>query len=333
MLGFIAGRLISMILTLFAVSLVSFAIIQLPAGDFMTSYVANLAASGETIDQATVEALRERYGLGEPFLVQYGKWIGGILVGDFGLSFEWRVPVSELIWDRLGYSVLLEGITIILMWFVALPIGIYSAVRKYSIGDYVFTFFGFIGLAIPNFLLALILMYWSFATFGHTIGGLFSADMVNEPWSWARLVDFAAHAWAPILVLGTAGTAQLIRILRANLLDELHKPYVVTARAKGMKEWRLILKYPVRIAMNPLISTIGWILPTLVSSSLVTGVVMNLPVAGPMLLRSLMSQDMYLAGAFVLLLGVLTIVGTFISDILLALVDPRVRYGLKGRTS
>ena len=285
-----------MVLTLVALSIVAFALIQLPPGDFMTSYMANLSASGETIDEQTIIALREQYGLGEPFLVQYWKWISGVLVGDFGRSFEWRAPVGELIWERLGMSLLLEGITIIFMWLVAVPIGIYSAVRKYSLGDYVATFVGFIGLAIPNFLLAIVLMYWSFVTFGHTIGGLFSSEFQDAPWTFARILDFLQHAWAPVIVLGTAGTAQLIRILRANLLDELHKPYVVTARAKGLSETRLLLKYPVRVALNPLISTLGWILPTLISSSLVVGVVMNLPIAGPMLLRSLLSQDMYLAG-------------------------------------
>jgi len=235
--------------------------------------------------------------------------------------------VSELIWGRLGNSILIEMIAILVMWLVAVPIGIYSAVKKYSLGDYLATFIGFVGLAVPNFLFALILMYLSFIWFGETLGGFFSPAYEAAPWSLAKIGDFLAHAWAPVLVLSTAGTAQLIRILRANLLDELHKPYVVTARSKGLKEWRLILKYPVRIALNPLVSTIGWLLPALISSSVIVSVVMNLPTAGPMLLRSLTSQDMYLAGGFILLLSVLTVIGTLISDLILAWIDPRIRYG------
>jgi len=276
-----------------------------------------------------IENLRQQYGLGEPYLVQYWKWVSGIMVGNFGQSFEWKRPVSELIWGRLGNSILLEGIAVIAMWLIALPIGIYAAVRKYSLGDYLATVLGFIGLAVPNFFFALILMYLSFTWFGETIGGLYSPEFENARWSLAKLWDFLSNAWIPVLVLATAGTAELIRILRANLLDELKKPYVTTARAKGLPEWRVILKYPVRLALNPLVSTIGWLLPALVSGSVIVSVVMNLPTAGPMLLRSLTTQDMYLAGAIILLLSVLTVVGTLISDILLAWIDPRIRYGGK----
>jgi len=330
MLRFIVTRLVAMVLTLWAVSVVAFAIIQLPPGDYLTTYLATLSSNGDRVDPATIDALRQQYGFGEPFLVQYWKWISGIFLrGDFGQSFEWKAPVTSLIWGRLGNSILVEGLAVIAMWTIALPIGIYAAVRKYSLGDYLATIGGFIGLAVPNFLMALILMYLSFVWFGTTIGGLFSPEFENAHWSWPRILDFLSRAWAPVLVLATAGTAELIRILRANLLDELKKPYVVTARAKGLPEWKVVLKYPVRVALNPLVSTIGWLLPALVSSSVIVSVVLNLPTAGPLLLRSLTSQDMYLAGAIILLLGVLTVVGTLVSDLLLAWIDPRIRYGSK----
>jgi peptide/nickel transport system permease protein len=327
MLQFITRRLLSMVLTLFAVSFVAFAIIQLPPGDYLTSYMASLASTGDQVDPRVIENLRQQYGLGEPYLVQYWKWLTGILQGNFGASFEWKRPVVDLIWGRLGNSVLLEGIAVLVMWLVALPIGVYAAVRKYSLGDYLATVFGFLGLAVPNFLFALVLMYLAYVWFGTTMGGLFSQSFENAHWSLPRVWDFLAHAWAPVIVLATAGTAQLIRVMRANLLDELKKPYVTTARSKGLPEWKVILKYPVRVALNPLVSTIGWLLPTLVSSSVLVSVVMNLPTAGPMLLRSLTSQDMYLAGAIILLLGVLTVIGTLVSDLLLAWIDPRIRHG------
>ncbi|KKB08114.1 ABC transporter permease [Devosia chinhatensis] len=330
MLRFVTNRLIAMVLTLWAVSFVAFAIIQLPPGDYLTTYVASLSAQGERVDPRMIEALRNQYGFGEPFIVQYWKWISGILTrGDFGQSFEWKAPVTSLIWGRLGNSLLVEGLAVLVMWTIALPIGIYVAVKKYSLGDYLATIAGFIGLAIPNFLMALLLMYLSFVWFGTTIGGLYSPGFENAHWSLPKLMDFLSRAWAPVLVLATAGTAELIRILRANLLDELKKPYVVTARAKGLPEWKVILKYPVRVALNPLVSTIGWLLPALVSSSVIVSVVLNLPTAGPLLLRSLTSQDMYLAGAIIMLLGVLTVIGTLISDLLLAWIDPRIRYGSK----
>ena len=330
MLGFIGRRLIAMVLTMWAVSFVAFAIIQLPPGDYLTTYVATLSANGDRVDPATIEALRQQYGFGEPYLIQYWKWISGILFrGDFGQSFEWKAPVTTLIWGRLGNSIVLEGLAVIVMWLVAVPIGIYAAVRKYSLGDYLATIGGFLGLAIPNFFFALILMYLSFIWFGQTIGGLFSPEFETAHWSLPRIWDFLTHAWAPVLVLATAGTAELIRILRANLLDELKKPYVVTARAKGLSEFRTIMKYPVRVALNPLISTIGWLLPALVSSSVLVSVVLNLPTAGPLLLRSLTSQDMFLAGAIIMLLGMLTVIGTLISDLLLAWIDPRIRFGAK----
>jgi peptide/nickel transport system permease protein len=329
MVGFIIRRFIAMLLTLVAVSIVAFAIIQLPPGDYLTSYIAQLASTGDQVDPRVIENLRVQYGLGEPFYVQYWKWVSGIVQGNFGQSFEWKRPVWELIWGRLGNSIMVEGLAVLVMWLIAVPIGIYVAVRKYSLGDYLATVAGFIGLAVPNFFFALILMYLAYVWFGTTMGGLFSPEFENARWSLPRLWDFLRHAWAPVLVLATAGTAELIRILRANLLDELKKPYVVTARAKGLPEWKVILKYPVRLALNPLVSTIGWLLPALVSGSVIVSVVLNLPTAGPMLLRSLTTQDMYLAGAIILLLSVLTVIGTVISDILLALIDPRIRYGSK----
>ncbi len=323
---YIAHRLLLMIPTLFAISVVTFIIIQLPPGDFLTSLVAGMAAQGETMNQAAIEALREHYGLGQPAYVQYAKWIWGVLHGDFGQSFEWNRPVSTLIWDRLGFSFALSFCTLLFTWAVAFPIGIYSAVRRYTKGDYFFTFLGFFGLSIPNFLLALVLMYVSFKVFNQSVGGLFSPDYIEAPWSSAKVFDLLQHLWIPIVIIGTSHTAGLIRIMRANLLDELHKPYVVTARAKGLAETRLLLKYPVRLALNPFVSTVGWSLPGLVSGEAIIAVVLSLPTTGPLLLRALQSKDMYLAGSFIFMLSVLTVIGTLISDILLAWLDPRIRY-------
>jgi len=249
-----------------------------------------------------------------------------MLQGDFGVSFEWQQPVSGLIWERMGLTLVLSFATLIFTWGLALPIGIYSAVRKYSVGDYVITTLGFIGLATPNFLTALILMYIGVVHLGLDIGGLFSDEYKSAPWSLAKVGDLMAHLWLPMAILGMSSTASLIRIMRANLLDELPKPYVVTARAKGVPEWKLILKYPVRVALNPFISTIGWVLPQLVSGAVVTAIVLNLPLSGPLMLQALMSQDMYLAGAFVMMLCSLTVIGMLISDLLLAIFDPRVRF-------
>lgn len=327
MIQFIIRRLFLMIPTLFVVSIVSFIIIQLPPGDYVTAYVANLSTTGETIDQEVLDALRERYGFDQPIYVQYFKWITNIIFkGDFGQSFEWNRPVEELIWDRFTLTLIISISTLLFTWIVAFPIGIYSAVNQYSLGDYIATFFGFLGLAIPNFLLALVLMYLAFKHFNQSVGGLFSPEYIDAPWSWEKLKDFLGHLWIPMVILGMSGTATLIRVMRANLLDELRKPYVITARAKGVPEWKVILKYPVRIALNPFVSTVGWVLPGLVSGSLIVAVVLSLPTTGPLLLRSLMSQDMYLAGAFILLLSSLTMFGTLISDILLAWLDPRIRY-------
>jgi peptide/nickel transport system permease protein len=325
MIGFIAKRLLLFIPTLFMISVVSFAIIQLPPGDFLTAYAANLAAQGETSNVEAIAQLRERYGLGAPFYVQYTKWVGNMLRGDFGQSLEWNKPVGELIGDRLLLTMVLALTTLLCTWAIAIPIGIYSAVRKYSIGDYIATFFGFLGLATPDFLFALLLMWLAFVYFSSSIGGLFSPEIGDAPWSLAKVWDLIKHMWLPILVLGSSSAGSLIRVMRNNLLDELHKPYVETARAKGMAETRLILKYPARVALNPFISTIGYALPNLISGSVIVSVVLSLPTVGPLLLRALVSQDMYLAGACIFLLSVLTLVGTLISDVLLAWLDPRIQ--------
>jgi peptide/nickel transport system permease protein len=325
-LSYIPRRLLALIPTFLVVSIVSFLVIQLPPGDFLTTYVANLEAEGQMVDQATIAALRARYGLGQPVYVQYIKWVWGILHGDFGQSFIYRAPVGKLIWNRLALTVMITLSTLLFTWLIAFPVGIYSAVKKYSIGDYIFTGLGFLGMATPNFLLALVLMVLAFVFFNESVGGLFSPEYMEAPWSWAKVIDLLKHLWVPMLVLGTSGTAGLIRVMRANLLDELNKPYVITARAKGLLERRLVLRYPVRVALNPFVSTLGWQLPRLVSGSTVTATVLNLPTTGPMMLGALVSQDMYLAGSFILMLSVLTMIGTLISDILLALLDPRIRY-------
>jgi peptide/nickel transport system permease protein len=330
MLRYIVYRVLLMIPTIFVISVISFIIIQLPPGDFLTSYVAGITARGESIDEATIQALRNAYGLGQPMYIQYLKWMSGVLRGDFGQSFTWNVSVSSLIWSRVWLTVAVSLVTLLFTWVVAFPIGIYSAVRPYSILDYIFTFIGFIGVAIPSFLLALILLVVAFAQFGMSVGGLFSPGFEEAPWSWAKVMDLLQHIWIPVLVLGLGGTASLIRIMRANLLDELHKPYVTTARLKGQSEFTLLMRYPVRVALNPFVSTLGWTLPQLVSGSTIVAVVLSLPLTGPMMLQALVSQDMYLAGSLILILSVLTVIGTLISDILLAWLDPRIRLDRTG---
>lgn len=326
MLRFIVKRVLWMVPSLVAVSFLSFVLIQLPPGDYVTTYIATLAASNEVVDQNTAADLRARFGLDQLMVVQYFKWIGNIVLrGDFGLSFEWQQPVGDLIWERMALTLALTFATLLATWGIALPVGIFSAVRKYSVGDYIVTFFSFFGLAVPSFLLALVFMYIAAVEYGQAVGGLFSEQYLNAPWSLGKLLDLMQHLWIPVIILAVSGTASLIRVMRANLLDELHKPYVTTARAKGLSEFRLLIKYPVRLALNPFISTIAWLLPNLVSGSIIVAIVLSLPTAGPLLLQSLMSQDMYLAGAFVLLTCTLTLVGALISDILLALADPRIR--------
>jgi len=316
-----------MIPTIAAISIIAFIIIQLPPGDYLTSYAAGLEAEGEQVDMQELESLRQRYGLDQPWYVQYWKWISGIMFrGDFGQSFGWQRPVAELIWGRIGLNVVLSVFTIVFIWVVAIPIGIYSAVKKYSIGDYTFTTLGFIGLATPNFLLALVFMYISFRYFGQSVGGLFSPEFVDAPWSIARFLDLLSHVWIPVIVLGTAGTAGQIRIMRANLLDELGKPYVTTARAKGLAEMTLLVRYPVRLALNPFVSGLNNLLARLFSGAAIVSIVLSLPTTGPLLLQALTSQDMYLAGSFILIESVLVVFGTLLSDVLLASIDPRIRY-------
>ncbi len=327
MLQFILRRMFLMIPTLIVTSIVAFVIIQLPPGDFATTFMAARAAQGDTTSQEMVQNLRSLYGLDQNVVIQYFKWMEGILTrGDFGLAFEWNQPVSSLIWERVALTIALSLASLLITWLIAFPIGIYSAVKQYSIGDYAFTLLGFIGISVPSFLIALIVMYILFKYFGTTIGGLFSMEFQAAPWSWEKILDLIKHIWLPVLILAVGGTAELIRIMRANLLDELRRPYVVTARSKGLPEWKVLLKYPVRLALNPFVSTLGWTLPALVSGSIIISVVLSLPTTGPMLLRSLQSEDMYLAGSIILILSVLTIIGTLLSDILLAWLDPRIRY-------
>ena len=328
MLTFVVRRVLLAVLTIWVISALSFVIIQLPPGDFVTTYIAQLSASGSSVTAAEADSLRELYGLNQPIYVQYSKWVGRALAGDFGVSMEWNRPVTEVIGDRLWLTMLVSFGALIVTWGLALPIGIYSAVRQYSIGDYLFTLVGFVGLAVPNFLLALVVMYFSFRLFGANVGGLFSSEFELSPWSWAKTLDLMKHLPLPTVILALGGTAQLIRIMRANLLDELRRPYVVTARAKGIPERWVILKYPVRAALNPFASTIAYLFPYLVSGSVIISIVLSLPTVGPLLVRSLISQDMFLAGSIILLLGVLTVVGTFISDLVLMWIDPRLRHQL-----
>ena len=325
MLSFLARRLVLALITTWAISVIAFAIIQLPPGDYVTAYIAQLEAQGDFVSEDEAVNLRAEYGLDQPFPVQYYKWMRQAVRGNFGVAMEYRRPVSDVIGDRLILTAALTFTSIIFTWILAIPIGIYSAVKQYSIGDYTFTFIGFIGLGVPNFLLALVVLYAGFVWFGANVGGLFSPEYVDAPYSVAKVLDLLNHLWMPSLILAIAGTAQLIRVLRANLLDELRKPYVVTARAKGLSEWRVVLKYPFRVAMNPLISTIGYLLPLIVSGSIIVSVVMSLPTVGPLLLKALIAQDMFLAGTIILMIGLMTVVGTFISDLLLAWVDPRIR--------
>jgi peptide/nickel transport system permease protein len=325
MLAYLIRRMILAILTIWAISVLSFIIMKLPPGDYISSYIASQSASGGFVSEQEVEALRREYGLDQPMYVQYLRWMRSVVQGRFGVSLEYRRPVSEVIGDRLWLTMVVAMAAIVVTWELALPIGVYSAVRQYSIGDYLATFLGFIGLAVPSFMLALVLMYVGFKLFNISIGGLFSGEFDRAPWNLAKVWDLAKHLPLPTLILGFAGTAQLIRIMRANLLDELGKPYVMTARARGLSEWNMILKYPVRVALNPFASTIGYLLPYVVSGSIIVSLVLGLPTVGPLLLRALVAQDMFLAGTIVLLLGVLTVVGTFLSDLLLLWIDPRIR--------
>jgi peptide/nickel transport system permease protein len=317
-----------MIPTLLVVSLISFIVIQLPPGDFLSSYVAQLTMEGDEVDEEEIQYLQRRYGLGQPMPVQYFKWITGILFrGDWGQSMEWRKPVKALIWERIGLTMVLSASTMLFSWLVAIPIGVYSATHQYTILDYLMTFFSFVGVGTPNFLIALLVMWFAMSRLQLNVGGLFSKEYILAPWSWDKVVDMLKHIWIPILILAMGSTAGSIRRTRANLLDELRKPYVITARAKGLRERKVVWKYPVRVAMNPFFSTVGWALRSLISGTTLVSLVLSLQTTGPLMLRALLAQDMYLAGSFLLLLSTLTVIGTLISDILLAWVDPRIRMG------
>jgi peptide/nickel transport system permease protein len=324
MVRYITRRLIWGLFTMWSISVLSFIVIQMPPGDFATTYVQRLSESGAS--QGDIERVRAQLGLDDPGYVQYLHWIERIFHGDFGRSLSQNRPVAELIQEDLAYTAVVALAAIVITWLIALPIGIYSAVHRYSIADYVLTFLGFLGLAIPNFLLALVLMYFGFQFFDMSIGGLFSHEYETAPWSFGKLVDLVQHLIIPAVVLGAAGIAHLMRIMRANLLDELSKPYVVTAQAKGLPKWRVVGKYPLRVAMNPFASSIGLLLPQVISGTIIVSIVLSLPTLGPRLLEALRAQDMFLAGAIVLLLGVLTIVGTLISDLVLMVLDPRIRH-------
>lgn len=327
MLRYILWRFVVMIPTLFLISLLVFTIIELPPGDFFESYVNELRAMGEEADLAEIELLKARYGFDQPIYIRYAQWVGGFFVGDFGYSFEFRLPVREVVGDRLWLTILLSMVTIIFTWLLAFPIGIYSATHQYSWGDYGLTFVGMIGIAVPNFMLALTMMYFANIWFGISIGGLMDREYLDQPMSWDKAASIAQHIWIPVLIIGTAGTAGMVRRLRANLLDELHKQYVVTARAKGLHPMKVLLKYPLRMALNFFISDIGSILPAIISGAEVTAIVLSLETTGPMLIRALQSQDMYLAGSFLMFLAFLTVIGVLVSDIALAILDPRIRLG------
>ena len=328
MLNYILMRLLRMIPQLLIISVLAFVIIQLPPGDYLTERINRLKASGLTVDNAEVERLTKMYGLDQPMTYQYFKWITNIITkGDFGYSFAFSQDVNKIIGNRMGTTFFISFLSFIVCWSFAIPVGILVAVKQYSFIDYFFTFLGFIGLAIPGFLLALVLMYVSFTYFGVRVGGLFSPEYMTAPWSWARVGDFLGHIWLPVIILAIGGTANLIRTMRATMLDELRKPYVTVARAKGLSELQVLINYPVRIAINPIVSTFGWMLVWFFSGGTVVEIVLNLDTAGPVLWRALISQDMYTAGAYMVIVGALTAIGSLLSDLLLAAIDPRVRFG------
>jgi peptide/nickel transport system permease protein len=326
MVGFILRRFVLLVPLMFVITIVTFVLIQLPPGDYLTTYINQLEASGTQISDAEIENLKRLYGLDQPMYIQYFKWMRSVFEGKFGWSFQWQRPVSEVVMERLPMTLLISFTSLLVVWVLAIPIAIVSATNQYSAFDYLSTFLGFVGLAMPTFMLALVLGWILYKTTGLIITGLFSNEYINAPWSWAKLQDLLSNIWFPILIVGLSGTAGLIRTLRATMLDELRKPYVTTARAKGLSERKLLVKYPIRIAMNPVFSTIGWVLPGLINGGVIVGIVLNLKTVGPLLLQATLNQDMYLAGSVLLILSVLTVIGTFISDILLAWLDPRIRY-------
>jgi len=330
-LAYILRRLLGMIPTLFIISVITFIIIQLPPGDFMTSLQAEVAATGGGQDAQTLEALRQRYGLDQPLYIQYFRWIAGFPRGDFGYSMEWNAPVWDLVAGRLAFTILLGGLALILMWVVAIPIGVYSATHQYTPADHTFTFLGFVGLSVPDFLLALIYMVVATLALDMSASGLYSSGMQDAPWTAAKILDLLKHLWAPVLILGLAGTAELIRIMRGSMLDVLGQQFITTARAKGVGPTKLLLKYPVRLALNPVISTIGGIFPQLVSGGAIVAMVLSLPTVGPLLLNAIMREDMYLAGSMLMVLSLLGVLGVLVSDLLLLVLDPRIRMGAGSR--
>jgi peptide/nickel transport system permease protein len=331
MFRYIIHRLLVMIPTLLVISLIVFVIIQLPPGNYIDTMIAEMISSGEKPDPAYIAFLEAQYGFNKPIIEQYAHWLFGMMHGDFGFSFEYRLPVSEVVGDRLLLTFMISYVTMIFTWLIAFPIGLYTATHQYSWGDYGLTFIGFLGLATPNFLLALVLLYFARVVFGTEIGGLMNAEFIGQDWSWAKAVSVLEHLWIPVIVIGTAGTAGMIRRLRANMLDELEKQYVVTGRAKGLPPLRLLLKYPFRVALNFFIADIGSMLPAIISGEALVAVVLSLPTTGPMMVSSLQSQDMYLAGSFLMFLATLTVVGVLMSDLALAMLDPRIR--LQGGSS
>ncbi len=329
MIRFLLQRFFAMLVTLALVSVITFIIIELPPGDYAERYAFKLSASGIKMTEEDIQGLRVRFGLDKPLMERYWVWIGNIVLhGDFGLSFQYQKPVLSVIGERIAFTAILALTTLLLTYGLAVPIGIYSAIRQYTLGDYLATVLGYIGLAIPSFMLALVLLYITVKVFNMSVGGLFSPQFMEAPWTWARLGDLLKHLWVPALVLGLSGTAFQIRTVRATLLDEKNQLYVTAARAKGLPEGRVMLKYPIRVALNPVISTIGWELTSIISGAPIVALVLNLPDTGPLFLNSLLDQDMYLAGGMLLMLSALTIIGTFLSDILLAIMDPRIRRGM-----
>ena len=326
MIAYIFRRVLLTIPTILVISLISFIIIQLPPGSWLDTHIARLMETGETLTEQEIEAIKVMYGLDKPMPVQYFTWVWGSLQGDFGISYEWGEPVGNLIWERLALTVVISFTSMIFIWVVSFPIAIYSATHQYSIPDYLFSFLGFIGLGVPGFLLALVGLWVAYRYFNVDLAGLFSEEYIEAPWSLGKVLDMFKHMWFPMLILGIGGTASLIRHTRANLLDEIRKPYVTTARSKGLKETRLLLKYPVRVALRPFVATVGYQLPALVSSGGIVAVVLSLPTSGPLLLRALMPQDMFLAGTFVMMLSILTVIGQLLSDILLVFIDPRIHF-------
>jgi peptide/nickel transport system permease protein len=325
MFRYLIHRLLIMIPTLIAISFIVFVVIQLPPGDFLTTMLEELREIGEAADLRKIAELRHEFGLDQPFMVQYAHWAIGLLHGNLGYSFEYEQPVAAVVGDRLTLSFIVSFTTILFTWIVAFPIGVYSATHQYSWGDHGLTFIGFLGLATPNFLLALVMVYFANVWFGTEIGGLMADQYLGKPWSWDKLGSVLAHLWIPVIVIGTSGTAAMIRRLRANLLDELQKQYVVTGRAKGLPPFKLLIKYPLRMSLNPFIADIGDLLPHVISGAVIVSVVLNLPTTGKMLYEALLSQDMYLAGSFLMFLALLTVIGVLLSDFALAALDPRIR--------